>query len=117
MRRHVHARGLAVHAAVVLAAVLTVHPAALAQQRIPSSAGDLAVETVASGLENPWGLAFLPDGRMLVTEKAGQILLVSADGKTRSKLASVAVAFAGQGGLLDVAVDPQFATNQRIWYS
>ncbi|MDP3319314.1 MAG: PQQ-dependent sugar dehydrogenase, partial [Bosea sp. (in: a-proteobacteria)] len=56
-------------------------PEAEAQQRIRSSAGDLTVETVAGGLEHPWGLAFLPDGRMLVTERPGRLRLVGADGK------------------------------------
>ncbi len=73
--------------------------------------------TQVADFDTPWAMVFLPDGRMLITEKAGQILLVSANGKTKNILASVEVAFAGQGGLLDIALDPQFAANGRIWYS
>lgn len=73
--------------------------------------------TEVASFDTPWAMTFLPDGRMLVTQKAGQIVLVSADGKTRSKVADVEVAFQGQGGLLDVALDPQFAANKRVWYS
>ena len=67
--------------------------------------------TVAEGLVNPWGLAFLPDGRMLVTEKAGRLRIVSADGKQLSEpVAGLPTVDArGQGGLLDVALDPAFA--------
>ncbi|HET7794309.1 MAG TPA: PQQ-dependent sugar dehydrogenase, partial [Rhizobacter sp.] len=68
-------------------------------------------------LDSPWGLAFLPDGRMLVTQKAGTMVLLSADGKTKSNpLAGVpAVVSSGQGGLLDVALDPDFATTGSNW--
>jgi glucose/arabinose dehydrogenase len=59
------------------------------QQRFPSSAGELVVETVASGLENPWGLAFLPDGRMLVTERPGRLRLVATDGKLSAAITGV----------------------------
>lgn len=99
------------------AALLAVGPAP-AQQRFPSSAGDLAVETVARGLENPWGLAFLPDGRMLVTERPGRLRLVGADGRLSSPIAGVPnVAARGQGGLLDVVIDPGFAQNRTIYLS
>jgi glucose/arabinose dehydrogenase len=89
-----------------------------AQQRFPSSAGDLAVETVASGLENPWGLAFLPDGRMLVTERPGRLRLVGADGKLSAAISGVPnVSARGQGGLLDVIIDPGFLQNRTIYLS
>lgn len=92
--------------------------AAVAQQRFPSSAGELAVETVASGLEHPWGLAFLPDGRMLVTERPGRLRLVEADGKLSRPLSGVpSVVARGQGGLLDVTVDPAFAQNRLVYLS
>ena len=69
-----------------------------------------APEVVASGLENPWGVGFLPDGRFLVTEKAGRIRVVGADGKLGAPLAGLpAIASGGQGGLLDVLVDSAFA--------
>jgi aldose sugar dehydrogenase len=75
--------------------------------------------TFSTGLTSPWGMAFLPDGRVIVTEKSGSLRIVSADGKTLSaKLSGVpAVDAAGQGGMLDVAVDPDFATNARIYLS
>ena len=91
---------------------------AQAQQRFKSSAGDLVVETVAEGLQNPWGLAFLPDGRMLVTERAGRLRLVSADGKLSAAIANTPnVTGRGQGGLLDVALDPDFAGNRLVYLS
>jgi glucose/arabinose dehydrogenase len=74
------------------------------------------VETVASGLENPWALAFLPDGRMLVTERPGRLRLVGRDGRVSEPLAGVpAVQARGQGGLLDVALDPDFANNHLVY--
>ena len=75
--------------------------------------------TFASGLVNPWGLAFLPDGRLLVTERPGRLRIVSADGSALSApLAGVpAVHAVGQGGLLDVAIDPDFATTPWVYWS
>lgn len=83
-----------------------------------SVTASLQVVTVATGLVNPWGLAFIPDGRMLVTERPGQMRIVEANGKLSPPLQGVpAVYAAGQGGLLDVAIDPQFATNQLVYWS
>jgi aldose sugar dehydrogenase len=74
------------------------------------------METVARNLENPWGLAFLPDGRMLVTERPGRLRVVAPDGTVSPPVAGLpAVAARGQGGLLDVAVDPEFARSRRIY--
>jgi glucose/arabinose dehydrogenase len=74
--------------------------------------------TVARGLVNPWGLAFLPDGRMLVTERPGRLRIVGRDGKLGVPLQGLPpVQAGGQGGLMDVALDPQFATSQRIYWS
>lgn len=76
------------------------------------------VEALATGLEHPWGLAMLPDRRLLVTEKAGRLRIVTAEGKLGAPLAGVPrVDTTGQGGLLDVALDPDFARNQRIYLS
>jgi glucose/arabinose dehydrogenase len=71
----------------------------------------------ATGLAAPWAMASLPDGRWLVTQKAGALVTVSADGQTISApITGVPnVDAQGQGGLLDVAVDPQFASNRRIY--
>lgn len=83
-----------------------------------SSAGDLEVETVASGLENPWGLAFLPDGRMLVTERPGRLRIVSRSGTVSAPVANVPPVYAeGQGGLLDVALAPDFADSRMVYFS
>lgn len=94
---------------------------ALAQQqpvRIKTEKADLVVETVARGLENPWGLAFLPDGRMLVTERPGRLRTVSADGQLSQPLAGLPRIYArGQGGLLDVVLDPNFAENRVVYLS
>ncbi len=75
------------------------------------------VETVASGLENPWGLVFLPDGSMLVTERPGRLRIVR-DGVLSEPVANVPdVVAQKQGGLLDVALHPDFAKNRRIYLS
>jgi len=80
--------------------------------------GVVRVETVARGLEHPWALEFLPDGRMLVTERPGRVRIVQPDGQVSPPLAGVPrVQAAGQGGLLDVALDPDFARNRVIYLS
>ena len=96
--------------------------AALALAVVPAIGGASAAEprpvTVAHGLVHPWGLAFLPDGRMLVTERPGRLRLVGADGRVSPPLAGLpAVDAGGQCGLLDVAVDPRFADNGRVWFT
>jgi glucose/arabinose dehydrogenase len=76
------------------------------------------VDTVARGLEHPWALAFLPDGRILVTERPGRLRIVDRSGTLSPPLGGVpTVAARGQGGLLDVAVDPRFADNRLIYLS
>ncbi|MGE0117797.1 MAG: PQQ-dependent sugar dehydrogenase [Dongiaceae bacterium] len=73
---------------------------------------------VSGELENPWGLAFLPDGRMLVTERPGRLRIAAPDGRLSEPLADVPeVLDRGQGGLLDVTLDPAFATNSTIYLS
>ena len=80
--------------------------------------GALRVSTVARGLENPWALAFLPDGRMLVTERPGRMRVVARDGTLGAPLANLPVVVAqGQGGLLDVALDREFANNRVIYFT
>jgi glucose/arabinose dehydrogenase len=74
-------------------------------------------ETVAAGLQNPWGLAFLPGGRFLVTERPGQLRVVAADGRLAAPVAGVPeVAAGGQGGLLDVMTDSDFARNRTVYF-
>lgn len=78
----------------------------------------LKVTMVATGLEHPWGVAALPDGGLLVTERAGRLRQVAADGTLSEPLAGTPEVYAQEpGGLLDVALDPDFENNQRIWLS
>ena len=75
------------------------------------------VEPVAS-FDEPWAMAFLPDGRLLVTEKAGRILVVDRDGNTSAPIGGVPdVDYGGQGGLGDVALHPGFAENRLLYFS
>ena len=91
---------------------------AAASRDFPSESGTVRVTTVAEGLEHPWGLAFLPDGRMLVTERPGRLRIVNADGTLSRPIAGVPrVQARGQGGLLDVALHPQFAENGLVYLS
>lgn len=76
------------------------------------------VETVVSGLEHPWGIAFLPDGDMLVTERAGRLRLIRGGKLVGRSIAGVpAVRTGGQGGLMDVALHPDFANNRLVYLS
>ncbi|OWR15628.1 PQQ-dependent sugar dehydrogenase [Chryseobacterium sp. VAUSW3] len=76
------------------------------------------VEVINSDLQKPWGIINLPDGRFLITSKTGYLNIVSADGKAISKVEGLPkVDDKGQGGLLDVALDPDFATNRVIFWS
>ena len=87
-------------------------------RRFDSPQGTVEVSTVATGLEHPWALAFLPDGRMLVTERPGRLRIVSADGRVSAPLAGVPEVYArGQGGLLDVVLDPDFEQSRWIYLS
>ncbi|MDQ3161008.1 MAG: PQQ-dependent sugar dehydrogenase [Pseudomonadota bacterium] len=82
----------------------------------PSAGSQMAV--IATGLEHPWSVALLPDGSYLVTERPGRLRRIAADGQISAPLLGVPRVFAqGQGGLLDVVLDPGFASNQRIWLS
>ena len=91
--------------------------ASAAPQTYSSSAGNLVVETIATGLANPWALAFLPDGRLVVTERPGRMRIVGKDGKLSPPLAGVPQVFArGQGGLHDVALDRDYAQNNTIYF-
>jgi glucose/arabinose dehydrogenase len=78
----------------------------------------LDLVTVAEGLENPWGLAFLPDGGMIVSERAGRLRLISKAGQLSPPLEGVPeVVASNQGGLLDIALDPDFGRNDLIYIS
>lgn len=104
-------------AAVFLAAFHPVMAApATSSSNVPALQG-LQRDLVVEGLEHPWGLAFLPDGRMLVTERPGRVRII-ADGKLSEPLAGVpAVAAVGQGGLLDIVLDPDFAATGHVFFT
>lgn len=86
-------------------------------QQSTASAPALRAEPVAAGLEHPWAVAFLPEGRFLVTERPGRLRIVAADGRLGPPLAGVPpVAAQGQGGLLDVVLDADFARNRQLYF-
>jgi glucose/arabinose dehydrogenase len=102
-------------------AITPYKPAFAGQTRAPEQKLGVAFHTtvVAQGLKYPWSLAFLPDGRMLVTERtAGNLRIVAKDGTLSEPVAGTPTVYAkGQGGLLDVALDPAFKTNRLIYLS
>lgn len=84
----------------------------------PAMPSNVSVETVAKGLENPWGMQFLPDGRLLVTERPGRMRIVAKDGTLSKPIAGLPeVAAYGQGGLLDVLLAPDFDETGIIYFS
>ena len=106
-----------------LAVLALLVPSALAQEapRSPTPRPvklPARVTDVVRGLEHPWGLAFLPEGGMLVTERPGRLRLAGSDGRLSEPLAGVpAVQAGGQGGLLDVALSPGFANDRLVYLS
>jgi aldose sugar dehydrogenase len=92
---------------------------AAAQSVVQTELETVRLVTLARGLEHPWGLAFLPDGRMLVTERPGRLRIVGADGRLdpRAVAGVPPVGEVGQGGLLDVALHPDFRANGLIYLS
>ncbi|WNK00769.1 PQQ-dependent sugar dehydrogenase [Thalassospiraceae bacterium LMO-JJ14] len=97
--------------------LLAAQPAAA--QTFKTEHYDVKLSVVADGLDHPWGMAFLPDGAILVTERdPGTIRIVEPDGKVRQPLANTPRAFtSGQGGMLDVAIDPDYSENKLIYFS
>jgi len=87
-------------------------------QVIQSEKQKFGIDTITAELTNPWGIAFLPDGRILVTERAGEIRIIK-DGKLEAeKIGNVPAVFAnGQGGLMDIKLHPDYATNGWIYFS
>lgn len=118
-------RSLAVFAAGIFTAVSACSvPARVLAQPAPvirTQDAVVRVVPVASGLENPWGMAFLPDGRILVTERPGRMRVVTpgaAGGQVSAPLGNVPQVFdSGQGGLLDVTLDPAFAANRILYFT
>jgi glucose/arabinose dehydrogenase len=106
-----------------LAAVLSltlVQPACAGDEplTVATERGKVGVVTVAQGLQHPWGMAFLPDGRVLVTERPGRMRIVATDGTLGPALEGLPpVSVTGQGGLLDVQLDPEFRANSLVYWS
>ena len=88
----------------------------LAGEAMQSEKARFVVDEITTGLQHPWGLAFLPDGQMIVTEKPGRLRIIAKDGKVGPALRGVPkVDVRGQGGLLDVTLDPQFSANRLVY--
>ena len=97
----------------------TDHPVFPGQTHAPyHKTTDVAVTTIASGLDTPWAVALLPSGRFLITEKAGRLRILNKDGSALHTITAnmPPVYFRGQAGLLDVALDRNFASNHRIFF-
>jgi glucose/arabinose dehydrogenase len=109
------------HKALMCGAILSAAslPVLAAQTKAPAAPRTaIAVQSIAKGLNHPWGLQFLPDGRMVVSERAGAIRIVTRDGKISPPLSGVPAAdVRGQGGMLDVALAPDFAQSGLLFFS
>jgi aldose sugar dehydrogenase len=104
--------------ATVLCSTAFLTPTLAVDRVFETELGDVHVATFADGLSHPWGLTFLPEGGMLVTEREGNLRFVSDDGEVGKPIAGVPVVDARrQGGLLDVALDPDFASNRLVYLS
>ncbi|MFZ1044636.1 MAG: PQQ-dependent sugar dehydrogenase [Pseudolabrys sp.] len=100
----------------VCAFLIVSHAAGATDAVFPSSAGNLKVQTVASGLVYPWSLAFLPDGRMLVAERPGRLRIIAADGRLSPPLGNVPKVYAvSQAGLMDILLARDFAQSRTIF--
>ena len=103
---------------IYLVCILAIAGDSAAQQILQSEEHTFRVETFATGLGVPWGLAFLPDGRLLVTEREGRLRIVSTNGTVSPPIDGVPkVRVRGQGGLMDVALHPQYAETGWIYLS
>lgn len=107
------------HLALAMASFAQPAAAALTNAPAPAKPSKIKVETFAKGLDHPWGMQFLPDGRLLVTERLGRMRLISKDGRLSPPILEglPEVAAVGQGGLLDVLLAPDFATSGTIYFS
>lgn len=106
-------------AALASLSLLALSSHAFAQDVVESEQADFIVETVAGGLEFPWSIAFLPSGEMLVTEREGRLRVIDADGLRETPVSGLPddLVVERQGGLLDVALAPDFADSRMIYFS
>ena len=117
-KRLISRRACLIALCLVLAFIMTPKQASAKEELLDTKLGPVKVETVAEGLKRPWGFVFLPDGQMLVTEKPGRLRIVGKDGAISEPVKGVPkVIDKGQGGLLDVALDPNFAENALVYLS
>lgn len=85
---------------------------------VRTSIGDIEVKVLAEDLEHPWGMAFLPDDRLLFTERAGTVRILDAEGTVSDPLQGAPEVFAvDQGGMLDIALHPEFESNNKVYLS
>ncbi|MBS0509311.1 MAG: PQQ-dependent sugar dehydrogenase [Proteobacteria bacterium] len=94
---------------------------AQAQAQAPTTSASpaprITAHTVVAGLQHPWAVAFLPDGRYLITERAGRLRLATHDGRLLAPITGLPpIASGGQGGLLDVVLDSDFASNRTLYF-
>ena len=110
-------RPVTVYAVMLMSVAIALGSSPSYAQPIHSDEHSFRLVKLAEPLEYPWGLAFLPDGRMLVTERPGRLRVIGRDGKLDARPVSglPGVAAQGQGGLLDVAIHPQFSANNLIY--
>ncbi|HEX9685876.1 MAG TPA: PQQ-dependent sugar dehydrogenase [Burkholderiales bacterium] len=111
--------GFAAGFSLLLCAALALGATPAHAQIARSEAHNFRVVRVVEGLEHPWGLAFLPDGRMLVTERPGRLRIIGKDGRLVPQAVSglPEIAAYGQGGLMDAAIHPRFADNNLVYLS
>lgn len=116
-QKELHLKRLQIFTATVVFFILSI--SALAQKpTVRTAAGDIVIKTLAKELNHPWGMAILPDERLLFTERAGTLRILEKDSTISEPLLGTPEVFAvGQGGMLDVALDPDFQQNNYIYLS
>lgn len=103
---------------VSIASLIFTPAGAQSRESVSSDTGKFSVETIAEGLSHPWGMALLPDGRLLVTEREGRLRILDQNQQHSAPIQGTPEVFAaGQGGLLDVALDPDFKSNGYVYLS
>jgi glucose/arabinose dehydrogenase len=111
-------RRIVLAASIALALSTTAFAAAPSSPQPQHEPDPFTLTTIAKGLQNPWGLALLPDGRYLVTERPGRLRLVAKDGTLSEPLGGVPEVLArGQGGLLDITLSPKFSEDKLVYFS